>query len=61
MQVNVKKECTEPAEICKCMESLLLWALSELLTDTTNKKSSSSSSLTPGGSGLQSLPSKCKF
>lgn len=49
------------AEICKCVESLLLWAVSELLTDTKNKKYSSTSPLTPGGSGLESLPSKCKF
>lgn len=49
------------AEICKCVESLLLWAVSELLTDIKNKKYSSTSPLTPGGSGLESLPSKCKF
>lgn len=31
MQVNVKKECTEPAEICKCMGKSsfvgLVWTL----------------------------------
>lgn len=61
-RVDVKKECTyNLAEIRKCMESPFPWALSELLTDTRNKEYSSMSPLTPGGSGLESLPSKCKF
>lgn len=37
------------------------WALSELLTDTKNRKYSITSPQTPGGSHLGRLPSKCKF
>lgn len=65
MQVDVKKKKIIMyiwlTEIWKCMESLFLWALFEPLTDTKNRKYSMTSPQTPGGSGLERLPSKCKF